>query len=155
MGGALDRDVNSDTQFTNIIDDANAVELSDIKLRITTYDQKKLSFSNVAVRTAAGVSFLGRWHNKALKQKELSWIYDNGEYAAATDGLCSEEHLVFKLVNQYSKPAKTLSFSIHGAAASLANIYTSAHFPDSKMVVTSVNRDWRADAATLKITEKF
>lgn len=71
VGGALDRDVNSDTQFTNIIDDANAVELSDIKLRITTYDQKKLSFSNVAVRTAAGVAFLGRWHNKALKQKEL------------------------------------------------------------------------------------
>lgn len=155
VGGALDRDVNSDTQFTNIIDDANAVELSDIKLRITTYDQKKLSFSNVAVRTAAGVAFLGRWINKALKQKELSWIYDNGEYASATDGLCSEEHLVFKLVNQYSKPAKTLSLSIHGAAASLANIYTSAHFPDSKMVVTSVNRDWRADAATLKITEKF
>ena len=155
VGGALDRDVNSDTQFTNIIDDANAVELSDIKLRITTYDQKKLSFSNVAVRTAAGVAFLGRWINKALKQKELSWIYDNGEYAAATDGLCSEEHLVFKLVNQYSKPAKTLSLSIHGAAAPLANIYTSAHFPDSKMVVTSVNRDWRADAATLKITEKF
>ncbi len=155
IGGSLDRDIDSDTTFTNIIDEANAVELPEVKLRITTYDAKKLAFSNVGLRTASGTRFLGRWVNQALKTAEMNWTMDNGEYASAAEGLCSEEHLVFKLFNQYSRPARAYTLTVHGAGAHFSTVYTSALLPGCRMVPVTINRDWRSDSATIKIIEKF
>ncbi len=155
VGGSLDRDINAETKFTNIIDEANAVELPEVKLRVTTYDAKKLAYSNVAVRTADGTRFLGRWINKALKDKELAWTIDNEEYATAADGLCAEEHLVFKLVNQYSRPARAFTLTRHGADAGFADLYTDALLPGCRMVPVTINRDWRSNSATVKVVEKF
>lgn len=155
VGGALDVDVDADTTFTNVISEGNAEEMSEVKLRITTYDAKKLAYSNVAVRTSDGVKFLTRWVNLALKDKEASWAIDNGEYTTSVDGLCSEEHLVFKLVNQYCRPARALRFTRRGADAGFADVYTSALLGGCKMVPVAINRNWRANTATIKVVEKF
>lgn len=156
-GNKLKTDTESDTTFTNIIDEGNAVELPSIKLRITTYDTKKFSYSNVGIRTAVGIRFLSRFINRALHEREINACQiDNGEYAVASEGLCAEEHLVFKYTEQYSNPARALSMTMHGARISPASIMTDKSLgPECKMVPATIKRDYRFNTAQVKLVEKF
>lgn len=156
VAGALTRDVDSDTIYANVIDDSNVVKASALKLKITTYDSKKFSYSNVGLRTPSGTRFLARFVNRALHDRENTWEFDNGEYANAVDGLCAEEHLVFKLTEQYSRPAAALSLTVNGANLHVAGRFCSPALGVSRILVpTMICRDYRHDTVNVKLTEKF
>lgn len=150
-GNELEADPDAEVSYTNIIDEANAVELEEIKLRITTMEDSRIAYSNVGVLDKEGaLHFLGKTTNKALIATERLDI------EGCDGGLRQEEHLVYKLVRQYSQPARSLKMTVHDDGIAMTDTYAvgSAGTP-ATYIVRGVQRDYRYAEAFINLIEKF
>lgn len=156
LGNKNKVNLETDTAYSNTIEEGNVAELSDIEFKITSYDDKKLSYTNVSYYDdkADKYSFLQRVYNRALYDKELDYFYNNGDYSDSELGLKQEEHTVFKIVNQYTQPAVRLNLTLKNRFK-VYGIYQNTTMAGKDFVVDSVSIDYRMDAQNINLVEKF
>lgn len=80
-------DNDSDTVYTNIINDKFVAELKDIKFRICTWDNKKPNYSAVAYKLNGAYNYLDKTFNNACYNGEQSWTSSDDNKPSAADGL--------------------------------------------------------------------
>lgn len=98
----------SDTIYTNIINDEFVNELKEIKFKINTWDNKKPNHSCVLINN--GNAHLDKTYSVGLYAGETSDWYD---FAGVKNGyMRQEEHLIYRLVNQYNSPTVTYDATI-------------------------------------------
>ena len=107
IGDPTYSDVNdSDTVYTNVIDNANVKKLGDITFKVCTYDGKNPTYSAVAYKDSDGnYHWLDKTINKYLSNGETELLGSNA--------LRQEEHLLYRLYKQYSTPSIILNLNLH------------------------------------------
>lgn len=149
---ALSKD-DSNTVYTNIIDDNNVTELSDIKFKICTWDNKQPNYSAVCCEQNGNYSYLDRTFNKALYNGEQSWSSSNPDNPSSKDGLRQEEHLIYKLVNQYSTPSVILNLALRNDNK-IYGLYGNSTISNKDFIIDSMNVDYKYNSADIKLIEK-
>lgn len=149
MGDPTYSDINeSDTVYTNELENDTINELDCINYKVHTFDNKDNSYGSVSL---AGGDFADKLYNRALYSSEKNWEDHRGE--KATNGMRQEEHLIFKLCKQYGEPAKVLDFSLHIGDVRLYGLYTDTTIEGDYIVNTTEN-DYRNDELKVKLIEK-
>lgn len=147
-------DINQDVIYSNTIDNDNIQELTKIKFNITTYDDRKLAYSNVSFSDSDDrLKFLNRVYNDALTDGESHWQMDNGEYINSNEGLKFEEHLIYKLVNQYKEPRIKLNLSLKGGNQ-IWGLYSDKTLSNKSFIIESLNRNYRNNEDEITLIEK-
>lgn len=150
MGDPTYSDTNSsDTLYTNVLENNSVDDLGKIEFQIHTFDNKENSYG--AVGLDGGSSFVDKTYNKALYNEERTWYESNNKLA--TDGMRQEEHLIYKLVNQYTTPSKILECNLKLGTVQPYGIYTDTALTDS-YIVASFGTDYRFDCNKIKLIEK-
>lgn len=139
----------SDTIYTNILDNNSIDELDTIKMKVHTFDSKDNSYGSVCLN--GGSAFVDTLYNKALHSKEKTWYNYKGELA--TNGLRAEEHLVYKLCNQYEEPSKILEFELHNGIVKPYGLYTDTSVSGSYIPLT-IETDYKMNSCQVKLIEK-
>lgn len=151
--GMLD-DMENDTgtTYTNVIASGAVDKMSDIKFKICTFDNKKPSYSGVDYLDSSKNSvYLKYTYNKALNSLETSVTASN------RDGhkMVQEEHLIFKLVNQYQEPRTIIKTTLKNLGHKMYGIYTDKIIKNKTFIVSEMNIDYKQETAEMKLTEKF
>lgn len=131
----LDSENDTDTEYSNVIDEDFVNEMDDVNFKICSWDDKAPNYSAVAQINGANLLYLDTTHNKATKQT-----------------LRQEEHFIYRLVNQYSTPSTILELSLkndYKMYSTLTDSYLTKTF-----IIDSVTIDWFWDKAELKLIEK-
>ena len=151
--GMLD-DMNNDTDttYTNVIATGAVDKMSDINFKICTFDNKKPSYSGVDYLDSNKNSVYVKYtYNKALNSLETSVTASN------RDGhkMVQEEHLIFKLVNQYQEPRTVIKTTLKNLGHKLYGTYTDKIIRNKTFIVSEMNIDYKQETAEMKLTEKF
>lgn len=143
-------DQDTETVYTNIIDTRNATEMDEVTMTVCTWDNKKPNFSAVAYTDGEAMRFVDTTYNTALSADEVGSTRHDG---TISDGnMRQEEHLVYRLTNQYSEPAKVLNVCLHDAV-SPAQMVTESNLATS-FIIDKVDVDYRQQKYTYKLIEK-
>ena len=141
----------TDTVYTNIINDEFVTELNEIKFKIATWDNKKPNYSAVAYKYAGVYHYLDKTFNLACSEGEAEWI--GSDNTSAETGLRQEEHLIYKLVNQYSSPSVILNLSLRNDNR-IFGLYKDTTLSGKDFIVDSMNIDYKQNKQELKLVEK-
>ena len=147
-----DMENDTDTTYTNVIATGAVDKMSDIKFKICTFDNKKPSYSGVDYLDSSKNSvYLKYTYNKALNSLET------GVTASNRDGhkMVQEEHLIFKLVNQYQEPRTIIKTTLKNLGHKLYGTYTDKIIKNKTFIVSEMNIDYKQETAEMKLTEKF
>lgn len=143
----------SDTVYTNIIDDSFIAELKDITFKICTWDNKKPNFSAVAYKLNGAYKYLDKTFNVACYNGEQAWTSSDEDKPSAADGLRQEEHLIYKLVNQYSTPSVILNLSLRNDNK-IYGLYRDTTISNKQFIIDTMNIDYKYNKADIKLIEK-
>ena len=140
-------DTASDTVYTNVIDSGYTEEPDDITFRICTFDGKKPNYSSMMVLTNDGYRYVDDTYNSACAAGEADWEGSTG------NGLRQEEHMIYRLVNQYSTPSVVLTLPLH------IGLHPVQIFGDKTMgkriyIMDSYETDYKADTQKVRLVEK-
>lgn len=146
-----DKENNSDTIYTNVIDNDSVKKMDDITFKICTFDNKKPTYSSVDYLDGNKSVYVTKTVNKALNSLETGSMssFDN------KTGLTQEEHLIFKLVSQYDEPKVIFECNLHNENHKLYGIYTDNTLSGKKFIPVEINTDYKMNRQTIKLTEKF
>ena len=147
-----DMENDTDTSYTNVIASGAVDKMSDIKFKVCTFDNKKPSYSGVDYLDSSKNSvYLKYTYNKALNSLET------GVTASNRDGhkMVQEEHLIFKLVNQYQEPRTIIKTTLKNEGHKLYGTYTDKIIKGKTFIVSEANVDYKQETAEMKLTEKF
>ena len=150
---SLGDDNNTDTVYTNIINDKYVTELSEIKFKICTWDNKKPNYSSVAYSLNGNYKYLDKTFNRACYNGELEWVSSDVNQPSATNGLRQEEHLIYKLVNQYSTPSIILNLSLRNDNK-IYGLYGDKTISNKEFIIDSMSIDYKYNKADIKLIEK-
>lgn len=150
---SLGDDNNSDTVYTNIINDKFVAELKDIKFKICTWDNKKPNFSAVAYKLDSGYNYLDKTFNNACYEGEQNWSSSDDDSPSTAEGLRQEEHLIYKLVNQYGSPSIILNLSLRNDNR-IFGLYQNTTISGKDFIVDRMNIDYKRNKQELKLIEK-
>lgn len=141
-----------DTIYQRVVDESYTKELSEIKMKINTWDNKKPNYSSVAYKDGNNLKYLDTTKNIALNAKEIGTERFDG--SKATDGkLRQEEHLIYRIVNQYSTPSIELSLNLRNDIE-IYGLYKSSLDLKKDFIVDKVDRDYRFNSTNVKLIEK-
>lgn len=147
-----DMENDTDTSYTNVIATGAVDKMSDIKFKICTYDNKKPSYSGVDYLDSDNKSvYLKYTYNKALNSLETSVTASNRDGSK----MVQEEHLIFKLVNQYQEPRTIIKTTLKNIGHKLYGTYTDKIIKNKTFIVSEMNIDYKQETAEMKLTEKF
>lgn len=145
----------SDTIYTNIINEDYVNELKEIEFKINTWDNKKPNHSCVLENSGQG--HLDKTYSVGLYAGETSDWYD---YAGVKNGMMrQEEHLIYRLVNQYNSPTLTYDTVVDLNYFTPIGIY---NFPSGyqsdlqgiDFIADTYSIDYENRAATLHLVQK-
>lgn len=140
---------NSDTVYTNIINNHHVQELDDIEFKICTNDNKNPNYSSVAYKNGNEYQFLNTIYNDALTNNgtiDHSGTLSNGE-------LRPEEWLVYRLTNQYSSPKVRLELQLKNRYSPYTTM-TDKWLAGKKFVIDSQSTDYYTGQTTVTLIEK-
>lgn len=150
MGDPSYSDANkTDTIYTNELENNAIQELGEISFKIHTFDNKENTYS--AVSLYSGMGYLDKFYNRALMEDEKYWRDHTDKLA--TDGLRAEEHLIYRLCNQYTKPAKVLECELKKGTVVPYGLYTDTTL-SGDFIVTNFGTNYRYAYNTVTLTEK-
>lgn len=129
-------DENSDTEYTNVINNNYVNEMDDIEFKLCTWDNKQPNYSAIAYKSNTTYSFLDTTYNKATKQT-----------------LRQEEHLIYRLVTQYSTPSAILNLNLKNTIKPYC-VLNDKWLPNKLFIVDSITTDWEYNKAEIKLIEK-
>lgn len=131
----LDKENDTDTEYSNVIDEDFVNEMDDVNFKICTWDNKAPNYSAVGQINGASLLYLDTTYNKATKQN-----------------LRQEEHFIYKLVNQYSTPSTILNINLKNSYKPYSTLIDS--YLNKTFIIDSVTIDWFWNKAELKLIEK-
>ena len=142
----------TDTSYTNVIDDSFANTLDEIALKVCTYDDKKPTLNAVAWYNGSDYYYIDTcWHD-ALSPAEASQGVERYDGTISDGNMRSEEHLIYRLVRQYSNPAKVLNITL-SADLSPRTIITESNI-NLNGIIDKVDVDYRRQEFTYKTIAK-
>lgn len=131
----LDSEADTDTEYSNIIDENFVNEMDDVEFKICSWDNKKANYSAVGEEAGTNLIYLDKTQHKGTNQY-----------------LRQEEHFIYKLVNQYSTPSTVLEINLHNDYKMYATLYDS--LLNKTFIIDAVTIDWFWEKAELKLIEK-
>lgn len=150
---AMEGEEDTDTEYMNVIDRANVNELDAIMFKLCTWDYKNPNYSAVAYSDNISLHFLDKTFNSALYAGEQSWESSDDDAPSASNGLRQEEHMIYRLWNQYQAPALKETCYVH-SGNSLGSLYTITSHAGKVFIADTVTTDYRMKRDTLKLIEK-
>lgn len=139
-----------DTKYTNVISANNVSELKEITFKMCTYDNKNPTYSAIAYKTGTAMIFVNKTFNVALQSGEDTWASSDNDGKDGSNGLRQEEHLIYRLYNQYQTPAMKLDINLRTGNKPYG-LYTAFN---KTFIVDSINKDYRFCKETVKLIEK-
>lgn len=137
----------TDTIYTNVINTGFVNELDEIKFKICTWDNKKPNYSAVAYMDGSTLKYLDKTYNVACKSGESTWSGSTGS------GFRQEEHLIYRLVNQYSTPSVKLTLNLRNDNK-VYGLYKDTTLTGKDFIIDSINIDWKMNKQEIKLIEK-
>ena len=126
----------SDTVYTNEINNEYVKELGEIKFKICTWDNKKPNYSSVVYKDSNGFQYVDKVYNDVLGTR------------------CrQEEHLINRICKQYSTESVILQLPLKNNIE-IYNLYTNKTINDKLFIVDSLNKDYRYNSVDVKLIEK-
>lgn len=126
----------TDTVFTNVIDEHHVQEFNDIELKICTNDNKNPSYSVVAYKDGIGFHFVTDLTSNALNLNKTA-----------------EEIIVNRICNQYKQPRIRLELQLNNDIVPYQT-FTTSWISGKKFVVDSQNIDYYNNQSTITLVEK-
>lgn len=145
----------TDTVYTNVINDAYCTELDEVKFKICTNDLKNPNFSCVAYQTQAHGStvykFVDTVNNLALANQFTGVTRYDG---TVSDGsLRMEEQLIYRVTNQYQTPSIKLQLNLRNDNK-VWGLYTDTTIRDKQFIIDSINTDYKMNQQEVTLIEK-
>lgn len=144
-GGSLGDEsaLDSDTVYTNLVENGAVEEMEEITFRINTFDNKNSSYSVVDYLDGLGMShFVDTLFNKALHQEEGS-------------AMRQEEHMVYKLATQCCDPRIVFNCSVKSdRGIPLYGLLSASSWGSRRFVIDSLDCDFRMNKTALRLVEK-
>lgn len=149
-------DKNSDTIYMNLINNGSVQELGTITMKICTWDNKKPNYSAPAYRTGDSYEYIDKLFNRACHQGELVWYGSDKAGTSGASGLRQEEHLIYRLVNQYRSPSIILTLPLRADNSFIGTYdYNLPILSGKTFVCDQINStNWKANTQTIKLIEK-
>lgn len=156
IGDPTFSDVNdTDTTYTNVINNDFINELSEIKFKICTWDNKQPNYNSIAYKEGDDYYFVDRFYSLALSEDAYGTVRYDG---SISDGsLRAEEWLVYRLCKQYSEPAIKLELSLKNDKTNYWYPFmrlTDATLTDRYFILDSFNLDFKDDTLKVRLIEK-
>ena len=123
----IDGEKDSDTEYSNVINEDFVNEFKDIEFKICTWDNKEANFSAVCHYSNGSYEYVDEIWNRALQQYQRP-----------------EEHLIYKLVNQYSTPSVILNLNLKNDIKLYATV-TDNHLSGKTFIVDSMLINYQID----------
>lgn len=137
----------SDTVYTNTINEDYVKELKEIKFKICTWDNKKPNYSSVAYTDGTNIKFLDKTYNKVLASGQVNLT------GSDSDGFRQEEHLIYRLWNQYNTPSIKLNLSLKNNNK-IYGLYGDTTIQNKSFIIDSVDIDYKMNTQELTLIEK-
>ena len=132
----VDKDNESDTEYSNVINTSFVNEMEDEEFKICTWDNKEANYSAVAYFNGTNYKYLDTVYNKTTKQY-----------------LRLEEHFIYRLVNQYSTPSIILNLNLNNDIEIYSTV-TDKWVDGRTFIVDSLSIDWINNLSNIKLIEK-
>lgn len=146
-----DADYDSDTVYTNVIDNGSVEEMEEITFKVCTDDGKKPSYSSVSYNDTSGANqYVKNLYNKALSSKENGTYGCDGENAK----LRQEEHYVFKLASQYENPMVKLELNLKNEGHKQYGTFTDKTVSGKTFICQGMEINWKMNCSNLTLVEK-
>lgn len=139
----------SDTYYSNSLDTNAVDEFPEITFRITTFDDKNPNYSSPQYQNGDKSEDL-----KYITHKSLFYLESNHGSSSGTNEIVAEELLIFRIVNQYSKPRVEYEYNLKNAGHKLYGLYTDSIINNRQFIIDSVNIDYRQNKIEAKLVEK-
>lgn len=137
IGDPTYSDVNeSDTVYTNVINEHHVQDFDDIEFKICTHDNKNPNYSSTAYKDSAGYHYITNLTNNALRLTQRA-----------------EEMLINRLCNQYKQPRIRLELQLNNNIVPYQTLTTS-WLNGKKFIVDSQSIDYYNNQSTITLVEK-
>lgn len=146
-------DVNSDTEYTNVIDSTYTSELDKIEFKINTYTGKKPTYSAVAYKKETNLVYLDTVYNKALGEHQVGTERADGTNSQYGE-LNPEEQLIWKISHQYETAAVKLDFNLKHDNK-VYGLYSNTTLRDRYYIVDKIDTDYKQAQQAVTLIEKF
>lgn len=133
-----DDDWETDTEYTNIINEDYVEEADDVECKINTWDNKAPTYSVVLYDDGSTQSYLDTVKNLV-----------SGE----THRL--EEHIIYDFVNQYKQPSIALELNLNERLQPYSVVSVPILDKNKKFIVDSYSRDYYSCNNNVKLIEKW
>ncbi|MBQ5864155.1 MAG: hypothetical protein IIW66_02025 [Bacteroidales bacterium] len=133
-----DVDWETDTEYSNIINDEYIEEADGVECKINTWDNKAPTYSVVMLTNGSTTSYL-----------------DEVKSLASGETHRFEEHIIYDYVTQYSQPAIQLDLNIKERVKPYTVVSVPFLGSDKKFIVDSYTRDYWACNNSIKLVEKW
>ena len=145
-------DKETDTEYTNVINSNFVNELDDIEFKICTWDNKENNYSSVMLYYVPYT-----WEEWLEGINGNEWYYneylDKTYNKATQQTLRQEEHLIYRLVTQYSTPSAILNLNLKNEIKPYC-LLSDKWLPNKLFIVDSITTDWEYNKAEIKLIEK-
>ena len=146
-------DVDSDTEYTNVINTNYASELDKIEFKINTYTDKKPTYSAVAYKKGDDYVYLDTVYNKALGEHQVGTERADGTNSQYGE-LNPEEQLIWKISHQYETPSVKLDFNLRNDIK-VYGLYSNTTLRDRYYIVDKIDTDYKQAQQAVTLIEKF
>ena len=146
-------DANSDTEYTNVINDTYTSELDKIEFKINTYTGKKPTYSSVAYKKGTNLVYLDTVYNKALGEHQVDTERADGTNSEYGE-LNPEEQLIWKISHQYETPSVKLDFNLKNDNK-VYGLYSNTTLRDRYYIVDKIDTDYKQAQQAVTLIEKF
>ena len=137
--------MNDDTTYTMLIDENNIEKLSEIKCKVSTYDDKNTNKNSVSILAGNNnqFQFLDTIHNDALSNdKEVKG-----------KALRNEHFICYRYWKQYNTPRIKMKVPLRNDIE-VYGMYAFSYFGGKKFIVDTINRDYKDNSSIATLVEK-
>lgn len=127
----------SDTEYSNVINENYVAEMDEIENHICTWDNKECNYSAIAYMSGGEYNFLQSVTSTATSQT-----------------IREEEHTIYNLVTQYSTPSAILSVNLKTDTLKPYSTATDHNLSGKVFIVDSTSTDYRIRSTTYRLIEK-
>lgn len=145
-------DSDTDTEYTNIINDNYTSELDKIDFKINTYSNKKPTYSAVAYKNGNDLVYLDTVYNKALGEHQVGTERADGTNSQYGE-LNPEEQLIWKISHQYEEPSVKLDFNLRNDIK-VYGLYSNTTLKDRYYIVDKIDTDYKQAQQAVTLIEK-
>lgn len=146
LNGYMASDDDTDTEYSNVIDEEAVEEKSNVELDVTTWDNKQPNYSSVVYSeklNLAGNNIFGKDLGR------IRHIYNK----ATGEILRAEEHIINNNVVQYSTPTLSLNLNLHIKPLPYS-LFTYHFFKDRIFIVDGCELNYMNNSYNMTLTEK-